>query len=286
MRWTEGRNLQAFIDLLAANRIEIKPLISHRFPIDQAEAAYDLITGKKDEPFLGVLLTYPGAATPVKYQRKIVFTPKETSRKTEKVRLGVLGAGNFANAILLPAVQKTGGADLVGITSAGGVSAQSAARKFGFSFASTDENEVLNNPDINTVLVLTRHQHHARQVMTALQNGKNVYCEKPLALTEDDLDQVFELLKIASGPMLSVGFNRRFAPLSVRLNEFLSTCNEPFAAFYRVNAGFLPSTHWLHDPTQGGGRIVGEGCHFIDFISFLAGEAPIQVEAKALPDSG
>ncbi len=285
VRWTEGRNIQAFVDLLGSNKIDLKPLITHRFPIDKAEAAYELITGKTDEPFLGVLLTYPQSVGPVEYKRTITF-PTANDRKTETVKIGVLGAGNFANAVLLPAIQKVGGVELVGIASAGGVTAQAAAKKFGFAFASTDENEILNNTEINTVLVLTRHQHHTRQVLAALESGKNVYCEKPLALTEEDLDKIFNKLKQPGSPILSVGFNRRFAPLSIKLKEFVTSGNEPFMATYRVNAGFLPLTHWTHDPAQGGGRIIGEGCHFIDYLTYLAGGAPIAVDASALPDGG
>lgn len=286
VRWTEGRNIQAFVDLLAAEKIDLKALITHRFPIEQAEDAYDLITAKKDEPFLGVLLTYPPAPVPVKYRRKMDNLSGVEHGKTAAVKVGVLGAGNFANAILLPAIQKIGGVDLIGIASAGGVTAQAAAQKFGFSFASTDEADILDNADINTVLVLTRHQHHSRQVLAALDAGKNVYCEKPLALSEEDLDSIFNKVQIGGSPYLSVGFNRRFAPLSVKLKEFVSAGNEPFMATYRVNAGYLPLTHWTHDPAQGGGRIIGEGCHFIDYLVFLAGEAPITVEARALPDGG
>jgi len=285
VRWTEGRNIQSFVELLAAGKMDISPLITHRFPIDQAENAYELITGKTNEPFLGVLLTYPQPNRPVEYQRKVI-NPLASGKATQTVRVGVLGAGNFANAILLPAVKKAGGVDLTGIASAGGVTAQAAARKFDFRFASTDEKDILENPDINTVMILTRHNHHARQVLAALHAGKNVYCEKPLALTEEDLNVIFDALKEISGVMLAVGFNRRFAPLSTRLKAFLGSCNEPFAAVYRVNAGYLPPTHWTHDPAQGGGRIVGEGCHFIDYMTYLAGAAPVRVEARALPDSG
>lgn len=286
VRWTEGRNIQAFVDLLAAKKIDMQPLITHRFTIDQAESAYDLITGKTGEPFLGVLLTYPTTSSPVGYQRKITCSPATSRAKTEAVRVGVLGAGNFANAILLPAIQKVGGVNLIGIASAGGATAQAAARKYGFSFASTDEAEIFSNAEINTVLILTRHQHHTRQVLAALQAGKNVYCEKPLALNEADLEKVFAQLKQPGCPYLSVGFNRRFAPLSMRLKGFLAACDEPFAADYRVNAGYLPPTHWLHDPAQGGGRIIGESCHFIDYLTSLAGEAPQEVKARALPDAG
>jgi len=286
VRWTEGRNIQSIVDLLAEGQIDLKPLISHRFPIEQAEKAYDLITGKTGEPFLGVLMTYAQPMQPVQYRRTIEVTPREAGRSLEKVRIGILGAGNYANATLLPAIQKAGSVELVGIASAGGVTAQAAAKRFGIHFASTNENEILENANINTVLVLTRHQHHARQVLAALKAGKNVYCEKPLAMTQDDLDEIFSELKRDPGRMLSIGFNRRFSPLSIRLKKFLAACNEPFMATYHVNAGFIPSNHWVHDPVQGGGRIVGEGCHFIDYMIFLAGEAPVKVDAAALPDSG
>lgn len=287
IRWTEGRNFQAFIDLIADGKIDIKPLITHRFPIELAESAYELITGKHQEPFLGVMLTYSQVKSVPAYVRKVeLISGASQNRKTEKVQIGVLGAGNYASAVFLPAIKKIGGAELVGIASAGGVTARSAAQKFGFSFASTDENEILNNPAINTVLVLTRHNHHARQVLAALKAGKHVYCEKPLALTEEDLGEIFEEAKKSSAPLLTVGFNRRFAPLSIRLKAFIDSAKEPFAAVYRVNAGFLPLTHWTHDPVLGGGRIVGEGCHFIDYLIYLAGGAPIQVQAQALPDVG
>ena len=286
VRWTEGRNIQSIVDLLADGRIDLKPLISHRFPIGEAEKAYDMITGKTGEPFLGVLMTYSAPKQPAEYHRTIEVTPRAAGKPVENVRIGALGAGNYANATLLPAIKKVGGVDMVGIASAGGVTAQAAAKRFGFQFASTDEKAILESADINTVLVLTRHQHHARQVLNALRAGKNVYCEKPLALSVEDLDAIFEELKNSSAGMLSVGFNRRFSPLSIRLKKFTSACNEPFMATYRVNAGFIPATHWTHDPLQGGGRIVGEGCHFIDYMVFLAGDSPKKVVAEALPDSG
>jgi predicted dehydrogenase/threonine dehydrogenase-like Zn-dependent dehydrogenase len=287
IRWTEGRNFQAFIDLIADGKLDLKPLITHRFSIDQAGSAYDLITGKTHEPFVGVLLTYPQPSGLPVYNRKLVIGPeKKEPRRTEKVGIGILGAGNYATAVFLPTVKKTGGVNLVGIASAGGVTARSAAEKFGFSFATSDEDEILNNPDINTVAVLTRHIHHSRQVLAALQAGKHVYCEKPLALTEDELDKIMEVIGIPDSSLLTVGFNRRFAPLSVRLKEFVDSGNEPFAAIYRVNAGYLPLTHWTHDPLQGGGRIVGESCHFIDFITYLAGETPDTVQAIGMPDNG
>lgn len=284
IRWTEGRNIAAFIDLLSKNLVDVKPLISHRFPIDQAEEAYELITGKSKEAFLGVLLTYPvheNSVTP----RKVVFQQNQQTASAP-IQIGVLGAGNYAQAVFLPAIKKAGGASLTAIASASGLSAAHAAQKFGFAIAASDENEILANPDINTVVILTRHQQHARQVITALQNGKAVYCEKPLAITLEELELVEETLSNQPGAFLTVGFNRRYAPFAIKLKEFIHTANAPMVIHYRVNAGFLPSNHWLHDPAQGGGRIIGEGCHFIDLCTFLTGQNPISVTTQALPDGG
>lgn len=284
VRWTEGRNIAAFIDLLAKNLVNVRPLISHRFPIDQAEEAYELITGKSKEAFLGVLLTYPEHESPVT-PRKVVIQQNQRPASAP-VHIGVLGAGNYAQAVFLPAIKKAGGASLTAIASASGLSAAHATQKFGFSIATSDENEILSNPDINTIVILTRHQQHARQVITALQNGKAVYCEKPLAITLEELEQVEETLSNHPGAFLTVGFNRRYAPFAIKLKEFIHTANAPMVIHYRVNAGFLPSNHWLHDPAQGGGRIVGEGCHFIDLCTFLTGQNPISVTTQALPDGG
>lgn len=303
VRWTEGRNLEAFVELLRAGQVDVRPLISHRFPIEQASEAYALITGKRREPFLGVLLTYPGepttsgaapAAVSVSPTPQIAstlqaaLTERMEFAPLQTVRLGVLGAGNFANAVLLPAISKVGGAELLAIASASGVSAQQAANKFGFRRALSEEEAVIGDPEINTVAILTRHHLHARQVCAALQAGKHVFCEKPLALTPDELSQVAAQLDSARGerPLLLVGFNRRFAPLARRLHEFLKDRSEPLAANYRVNAGYIPLTHWVHDPEQGGGRIIGEACHFIDFLTFLVGAAPQEVFCQGLPDGG
>lgn len=283
VRWTEGRNMQAFVDLLAQNKINLKPLISHRFPIEEAPQAYELITGKTHEPFLGVLITYPEASVEV-LDRKVTFpTPAAAS---QPIRLGVLGAGNYAQAVFLPAVKKTGLADLVCVATASGLSATHAAKKFGFSSASSYEADVLENDQVNTVLILTRHQQHARQVVEALKNGKSVYCEKPLALNASELKSIEDELGKPNSPLLTVGFNRRFAPLVIKLKEYLNHSAEPMNINYRINAGFLPANHWLHDAQQGGGRIVGEGCHFIDLMTFLAGSLPVSVTALALPDGG
>lgn len=289
VRWTEGRNLEAFVDLLAQGRIDVHPLITHRFPIDEAPKAYALITGKTKQPFIGVLLTYPDAAAP---PERIETRPLEQLSATpltpraEKVRLGVLGAGNFANAVLLPAIRAIPEIEPVAIASASGLSAYHAARRFGFRYAASQAEQVLADPAVNTLAVLTRHHLHAAQTLAGLQAGKHVFCEKPLALTLDELDRLAEALSGEASPLLMVGFNRRFAPLAARLAQFWHNRQEPLMMIYRVNAGYLPPEHWLHDPRQGGGRILGEACHFIDFMTYLAGAPPRSVRGELLADYG
>jgi predicted dehydrogenase len=288
VRWTEGRNLEAFIDLLASGKLDVHPLISHRFPIEQAPQAYSLITGKQKEPFLGVVLTYPDRALPIGFDHRVPNPQAATiaSRPGELLTLGVLGAGNYASAVFLPNMRRAGGVAPVGIASASGVNAQHASHRFGFGYATSSEEHILTDPAINTVAILTRHQDHARQVQAALRAGKHVYCEKPLAITQDQLDEIAALLKEENLPLLAVGFNRRFAPLARQLKGFIDLRRGPLYADYRVNAGYLPPKHWLHDPQQGGGRIIGEGCHFVDFLTFLVGALPLSISAVALPDDG
>ena len=301
VRWTEGRNMEAFVGLLAARKIDVHRLISHRFPIERAPEAYQLITGKTQEPFLGVLLTYPEQVLD-EPTLKVDIAPRDKVREIPAAqintvtacRMGVLGAGSFATSVFLPALRSVPGVELVGIASASGMSAQQAAKRFGFSYASSDEAEILNDPAINSLAILTRHGLHARQVLAGLSAGKHVFCEKPLATNINELEQIEAFIKdqsysenqSASFPILTAGFNRRFSPFAQQLRAFFSNRTEPFVAHYRINAGYLPPNHWVHDPGEGGGRIIGEGCHFIDFLTFLAGEAPLSVTAGALPDVG
>jgi predicted dehydrogenase len=200
--------------------------------------------------------------------------------------LGVLGAGLFANAVLLPSIKKVGDINHVGIASSGGLHAQHSGRKFGFQYATSDDDEVINDPKINTVAILTRHNTHADLVVKALKAGKHVFVEKPLAINRSHLLAVSKQLKADSQSLLLTGFNRRFAPLSKKLEEFYKNRTEPLHMHYRVNAGPIPLNHWTQDPEIGGGRIIGEACHFIDFITFLVGESPVSVTAHALPDGG
>lgn len=286
VRWTEGRNFLTIVELLESGKLQVAPLISQRFPVEQAPEAYEIITGKKQVPFLGVLLRYPNQPANLSAPSLIRFKPAAKSESA--VRLGVLGAGLFANATLLPALKKVADLELIGIASAGGMHAQHSAQKFGFAYACSDDEQIINDPNINTVAILTRHDTHAGLVVRALQAGKHVFVEKPLALNPEQLAAVTEQLAISPACLLLTGFNRRFAPLARQLAAFCGPANraEPLHAHYRINAGYIPLNHWTHDPQLGGGRIIGEGCHFVDFITFLVGSAPISVSARALPDNG
>ena len=283
IRWTEGRNFEAVVDLMQSGKLKVKPLISHRFPIEKATQAYDVITGKKKDTFLGVLLTYPAGKT--KEERKVVF-PSIVNRKSEIVNLGVLGAGLFANSVLLPSIKKVDGIQLVGIASSGGLHAQHAGKKFGFKYATSSDDEIINDPNINTIAILTRHDSHAELVVKALKAGKHVFVEKPLAINSEQLSVISKQLAKTDNCLLLTGFNRRFAPLAESLKSQVSGLRSHLHAHHRFNAGYLPPNHWTRDPNIGGGRIVGEACHFIDFITFLVGAAPVSVTAHALSNEG
>ena len=286
VRWTEGRNLEAIVDLLKHNRLEVASLITHRFPIEQAKEAYTLITGKRDQNYLGIILTYPEKENQQAEKNIITFSSEHISSKSKKLDVGVIGAGNYANAVFLPTIKKNPHINLLGIVSAKGLNAQQSAKKFGFSYADSHIDTILKDEKIDLVTILTQHADHADLVRKSLQAGKHVYCEKPLAITKKQLESIIPLFQKKSHPYLTVGFNRRFAPYSVQLKSFFTDRVEPIYAHYRVNAGFIPSSHWLHDPTKGGGRLIGEGCHFIDYIVFLVGQIPESVHTQALPDNG
>jgi len=290
VRWTEGRNFDAFVDLLREKRIDVKPLITHRYAIEEAREAYETITGKRGEPFMGVLIKYPSGGEGYSPERRVEVR-QPSIRKEKTVRLGVIGAGNFATSVLLPAIRKVEGIDLVGIVSSSGMSARDAASRFGFTFAASDVNQVLEDPTINTIAILTRHDSHAGLAIRGLNAGKNVFCEKPLALSHAEINQIERTLQHLEeterpGPLLMGGFNRRFAPMSKSLKEFFTNRSEAMLIQYRVNAGFIPLDHWLHDSRAGGGRIVGEGCHFIDFLTFLVDSQPVKAKVQGIPDAG
>lgn len=283
VRWTEGRNMQAFLELIETNRLDVAPLITHEFPIEDALKAYTLITGSGDGLYTGVLLTYPDRPDETPERRVALKAVRPATE--EAVKLGMLGAGNFSGTVLLPAIKRVAGIELVGIASAGGRTATQVGKRFKFKYAATDTEQLINDEGINTLAILTRHHLHAQLILAGLKAGKHVFCEKPLALNQDQLNEIQTVLA-SSSRLLMVGFNRRFSPHAKRLKAFLSTSDAPMAMQYRVNAGVLPANHWLHDPEQGGGRIIGEVCHFVDLLTFLSGSPPIRVSASALPSVG
>jgi predicted dehydrogenase/threonine dehydrogenase-like Zn-dependent dehydrogenase len=285
VRWTETRNMEAFLKLLADRKLDLQSLITHRFPITRAQPAYDLITGKTQEAFLGVLLSYPQDAQDAQYIQ--IATSDSSVSGQKSISVGLLGTGNFAVSTLLPALKRVRGVDLVTASAANGSHARHAADKFGFRSCTTSEREILNSPAVNTVVIATRHHLHARQVIAALQSGKHVFCEKPLCLNEEELKEIIAAHEHSASAhrLLMVGFNRRFAPFAVRMKKFLQEAREPLALHYRVNAGFLPADHWMNDPLQGGGRILGEVCHFVDLLCYLTGSAAVEVETHSLANS-
>ena len=278
VRWTETRNMEAFLHLLANEKLNVKPLITHRYEIEKAASAYELIAGKARHPYLGVLIQYP-ASQQNESRRVELGGPQSQTSSENRVRIGLLGAGNFARGVLIPAMRQ-GGMQLIGVCSANGVSAQSAAKKFGFVFCTTDEDQIYSDDSINAVVIATRHNLHAAQVIRALERGKHVFCEKPLCLTEEELDAIQTSYGSVASCRLMVGFNRRFAPMIQQLRAFLEQAHGSFTMQYRVNAGPLPADHWVNDPEQGGGRILGEMCHFVDLLSFICSSNPISVQAK------
>lgn len=281
VRWTEGRNLAAFVELVAGGKVDVDSLITHRFPIDKAEEAYGFIANP-DEELIGVLLTYPQGERAAAPEKRVDF-PERGMKPDSRVNLGVIGAGNFATAVLFPAMKRVPGLNWVGLATVSGLSSGHSGQRYGFRYSTSDYGELLQDDQINTIVILTRHHQHAEQVSAALKAGKHVFCEKPLAINPEGLEGVVQSLRSAEG-LLTVGFNRRFAPLALRLKEFFADVRDPLMMHYRVNAGLLPSDHWLHDPQQGGGRIIGEACHFIDFLNYLTDQPPVEVQTVGLAD--
>ncbi|MGH9528743.1 MAG: bi-domain-containing oxidoreductase [Terriglobales bacterium] len=286
VRWTETRNMQAFLSLLTEGKLDLRPLITHRFSIHQAQSAYRVISGESGASSLGVVITY-GQAEERLQKLELVSTEKAAPSSKEKlVTAGLLGAGNFAIGTLLPAMRKTKGVNLVGVCAANGSHSRHAAAKFGFRYCATNEDQIINDANINTIVIATRHHLHASQVLASIYAGKNIFCEKPLCVTEEELFGIAQsYLGSPQKQLLMVGFNRRFAPMALRMKSFVEGIREPLALHYRINAGYIPRDHWVNDNEQGG-RIIGEVCHFIDFLAFLAGSAPTEAFTRSLPDNG
>ena len=275
VRWTEQRNMEAFLQLISDKQINLKPLITHIFDIVDAEKAYDLVLGKTQEPSIGILLKYPSGkvhtADPIKVN----------DFRNKGQNIAFIGAGSFAQSYLIPHVKAAGGFLHTVVTSTG-ISAKNVASKFGFNLADTQVDSVMKNDNVNTVFIATRHNSHAHYVIKSLQSNKNVFVEKPLALTTDELDLIREEHKKNPSIKLQVGFNRRFAPASIKAKSVFKNSGGPLIINYRVNAGFISRDHWTQDEKVGGGRIIGEVCHFIDLMQFLTDSHPTYVFADCI----
>jgi predicted dehydrogenase len=277
VRWTEQRNIQAVLDLMANGTIDVEPLISHRFDFENASNAYQLIKSGS-EKYLGVILAYAETSDATVSRQTIRLRTVEAQDTTT---VGVLGAGNFARMILLPSLFRVPSVRAKTICSSGGVSAGHTGRKLGFEIATTDVDSVFADPEIDAVFVLTRHDQHARQVLGAIKANKHVFVEKPLCLTMDELNEIEQAYRKNSS-LLMVGFNRRFTPATKAVREFFAHVRSPLTLSIRFNAGPIPSDHWTHDDLIGGGRIIGEACHAIDLATFLCGAAPVKVYAESV----
>jgi predicted dehydrogenase/threonine dehydrogenase-like Zn-dependent dehydrogenase len=279
VRWTEQRNLEAFVELVSSGRIDPDELTTHRFEVERAPEAYELLSeggGEDGARAFGILLEYPPQS-----ERTEPAPRPPRPHAAAPGRLGVIGAGSFARATLLPALQRAG-ASFVSVATEGGLSSADVAYRFGFERAASAE-EVLADDGVDAVVIATRHSSHASLATAALSAGKHVFVEKPLALRREELLEVVEAHR-SGGGLLMVGFNRRFAPLAERLHDELG--GSPYLLAVRVNAGPLPGDHWLHDPELGGGRLLGEGCHFVDLLGFLAADRIASVHATARPQAG
>ncbi len=304
VRWTEQRNFEAVLDMMRSGQVDPTALITHRYPFASVEEAYALISGT--EPSLGVLLKYPDtepaqllattvssrAAGAVSHPRDSVSSGSRPDSDKQRrsallagpVRVAFMGAGNFASQVLIPAFRDAG-AQLVQVASPGGLSASIAARRYGIREVTSDLNAPLEDPNVDALVIATRHDSHADLVCRAIDAGKHVFVEKPLCLTEGELARIRESVNAAvvrgDQPLIMVGYNRRFAPHVVRMRALLQSANEAKAFVMTVNAGAIPGDHWVHDPAVGGGRIVGEGCHFIDLLRFLCGHPITDMQAMS-----
>jgi predicted dehydrogenase len=285
VRWTEQRNFQAVLDMMRSRAVDVRPLITHRFGFDDVPAAYELLaTGK--EPYLGILIEYPAVERASLMQDTVVWD-SQTTRTTKGALPGVsfLGAGNYSGRVLIPAF-KASGAHLRCIASSGGVTASHYGRRYGFARATTDADSLFTAEDTDVVVIATRHDSHSRFVLQAVGAGKHVFVEKPLAITAAQIDAIAAAWTASGAPgsraLVMVGFNRRFAPQVRRMKALLEGVREPKSLIITVNAGAIPASHWTQDPQVGGGRIIGEGCHFIDLMRFLAGSPIIDARIQAL----
>lgn len=281
VRWTEQRNFEAVLDMMASGRLDVAPLITHQFAFEDAPKAYDTLTHEKGA--LGILLRYD-SPTGERMVRSIELESKKQFDRQKPV-LGFVGAGNYASRMLIPAF-KAAGAQFHTIVTANGINGVIHGEKAGFAEASTDVAAMLANPAINAVAIVTRHDSHARFVAQALRAGKHVFVEKPLAINAASLQEIKasyeEAHRAGCGPQLMVGFNRRFSPQVEKMKTLLGAVKLPKSFIMTMNAGAIPANHWTQDNAIGGGRIIGEACHFVDLMRFLAGSSVVSVQARCM----
>ncbi|MCL6583655.1 MAG: bi-domain-containing oxidoreductase [bacterium] len=292
VRWTENRNMQAFQDLIYSGKINLNYLTTHVFKLEDAPSAYDLIL-ERSEPYIGILIEYD-TSKPVDFGRVALLRSDRASRAVEAeapkaATIGFIGAGSYAQSFLLPNIPKNR-KDVIlrGVMTATSTGSRSAADRFGFEFCTGNEQDILENQEINTIFIATRHNMHAELVKKSLSAGKHTFVEKPLCLSESELQELASLCQMSyrgegTQPLLMVGYNRRFSPLAKMLKEAVGS--GPMAMIYRVNAGHIPIDSWIQDPEIGGGRIIGEVCHFIDFLIFINGSLPTSIYAAAMEDA-
>ncbi len=286
VRWTENRNMEAALDMMAQRKLNVGALITHKIPVEESLRAYDIITGKVQESYLGILIQYSDTSDPTVGPRRIDLRTSEPTASGRRVALGFIGAGNFTQSVLMPPLMKLA-PRLRGLATTKPVNAKTTAEKYKFEFCATDATEIIHDKDVNLVFVTSRHDSHARYVAECLRAGKSVFVEKPLALNHEELDAILgayaEAEQSRTAPLVMVGYNRRFSEPVRAIQRLFAGRTEPLAMHYRVNAGFTPSTHWMQHPDQGG-RFIGEGGHFIDVMQFLCGALPTSVYAVGPTD--
>lgn len=279
VRWTEGRNMEAFLALIAQKKVDVKRLITHRYPIQEAEQAYRLMM-EGAAPYLGIVVSYPGQenAKP----NRVVHLRKGS--RSGRVQLGIIGAGSHVKDRLLPVLSGIKEVSLRAVCTASGIHAKALGEKIAAAYCASDYRDVLKDEEINAVLIGTRHRDHGQMVVESLRAGKHVFVEKPLCLSEEELEEITAVYeaKATEGIQLMVGFNRRFSPHMAQARALFQDRKNPLVMLYRVNAGALPPDHWVHDPEIGGGRILGEACHFIDCMQALCGSVPTSVHARRI----
>ena len=283
VRFTEQRNFEAFLGLIQEGKITPKELITHSYDFDDAMSAYDLLEGRIKEKYLGIVLNYK---RDIKLENEKIVQRSEKKISNDKVNVGLIGAGNFTKSVILPNIQKVGDFEFVGLCTATGVSAQGTGKKYDFKYITTDSEEIFKNSEINSVFITTRHNDHANKVLKAIESKKHCFVEKPLCIYEEELEAIKEAY--TGETVVQVGFNRRFSPMVEKMKKSI---NGQISINYRINAGIIPKNVWIQDRTIGGGRIIGEVCHFIDTCSYLIGSevksvfaTTIQKSDQSIPD--